>query len=400
MAHRIPQDVSRLDVLAAISECDQLGLESFLARYGYAAAKTYQLRYHDRSYPSKAVLGVAAGLSAREFSGGAAHAVRVLRSLGFSVRCGTRPTLLKRLARPFAKCLERFRQSKLGDYLNERVELPVEPVAHFASGSNCVGDIRGLAVAGHDVGVAFPNISEKSIRELEALAGTDIQVFIDSGAFSEVDFRPGPVVVKPISDDYWPRLLDCYERLARSLGDQLHCVAPDKVGFQAETLERLSAHVPQLRRIAALGARVLVPMQRGALSQGQFHAKVAELLGPDCDWIPALPCKKAATLPEQAAEFAREVQPRRLHLLGLGSGGRLICDFLSQVHEAAPGCMIQIDACLIRRLVGTDKAPSFESDGKRRLTFSLKIAAEVLGCPNFEGPADDRKTLQLAVGLA
>jgi hypothetical protein len=398
MAHKIPQNVTRSDVLAVIAECDRIGLESFLSRHGYKSG-IYQLRYHDRSYPSKAVLGVAAGLAAREFSGGASHAVRVLRSLGFSVRRGTRRTLLRRLARPFAKCLERFRQSKLGGYLDERVELPVEPVAHFASGSNCVGDIRGLAVAGHDVGVAFPSIREKSIRELEKLAGTDVQVFIDSGAFSEVDFRPGPVVVDAIPDSYWPRLLDCYERLATVLGDQLHCVAPDKVGFQEETLERLSAHVPQLRRIAALGARVLVPMQRGALSQSEFHAAVTELLG-DMDWIPALPCKKAATTPAQAADFAREVQPRQLHLLGLGSGGKLVCDFLSQVSEAAPGCMVQLDACLIRRLVGTDKAARFESEGKRRLTFALHLAARVLGCPNFEGPADDRKTLQLAVGLA
>lgn len=393
MAHRIPQHVTRNDVLAAIAECDELGVEGFLARYGFGPSKRYQLRFSGRSYPSKAILGVAAGLNAAEFSGGAAHTCRVLRGLRFHVRDGERRGLVARLGRAFREALTSFRFPR---YCSQ--SLPVDPVASFASGSNCAGDIRGFAAAGHDVGVAFPNLTERSIVELEALAGTDIQVFVDSGAFSEVAFGAnGPKVVKPLDDAYFTRCLDTYERLARALGNQLHVVAPDMVGFQAETLDRLGRYVDRVATIAALGARVLVPIQRGALSQAAFYGRVAELLD-GVPFIPALPCKKAATSVDEARDFAAAVEPRQLHLLGLGAGGKQIAEYLGAVAEATPCCLVQIDSCVIRSMVGrTGAAKAFGTNGVRRMTHALDVVRGILG----DGPdATDRKTLQIAVALA
>jgi 5-methylcytosine-specific restriction protein A len=79
------QDVTRADVLRAIAECDELGAAAFLQVYGYRASLKYVLRVGDAEYPSKAILGVAAGRTSKQFSGGAAHTVRTLTGLGFEV---------------------------------------------------------------------------------------------------------------------------------------------------------------------------------------------------------------------------------------------------------------------------------------------------------------------------
>jgi hypothetical protein len=84
--------VTRADVLRAIEEYDRLGQDQFLADHGFGRATTYLLIHNDRSYDSKAILGVAYGfatgvpLVSREFSGGVHGAAGVLRKLGFEIR--------------------------------------------------------------------------------------------------------------------------------------------------------------------------------------------------------------------------------------------------------------------------------------------------------------------------
>jgi 5-methylcytosine-specific restriction protein A len=77
--------VTAKDVARAIAECDSLGVANFLAKYGYRASLKYVLRHNRRDYPSKAILGVAAGLAPKDFSGGAAHTSKILGRLGYKV---------------------------------------------------------------------------------------------------------------------------------------------------------------------------------------------------------------------------------------------------------------------------------------------------------------------------
>jgi len=53
--------VRRRDVLETIRECERVGRATFLDRHGYQDATRYHLRHDGRSYPTKAILGVAAG---------------------------------------------------------------------------------------------------------------------------------------------------------------------------------------------------------------------------------------------------------------------------------------------------------------------------------------------------
>ncbi len=82
----------RQAVLDAIKECDQLGREAFLDKYGYGVAKEYFLRFRGNYYDSKAICGAAHGhqhpdqgpLGNDEFSGGRPVQAKLVE-LGFAV---------------------------------------------------------------------------------------------------------------------------------------------------------------------------------------------------------------------------------------------------------------------------------------------------------------------------
>lgn len=80
-------------VRRAARECDRLGRETFLEKYGFSEALRYFVRIDGKEYDSKAIAGVAYGfehprlgpLAPSEFSGGKATVQRALERLGFEV---------------------------------------------------------------------------------------------------------------------------------------------------------------------------------------------------------------------------------------------------------------------------------------------------------------------------
>jgi len=84
--------VTRRDVLRAVAEYDRIGPDQFFAQHGFGPAQRYLLVYNRRSYPSKAILGVAYEfatgyrLGSDDFEGGKSGAAAVLRRLGFEIR--------------------------------------------------------------------------------------------------------------------------------------------------------------------------------------------------------------------------------------------------------------------------------------------------------------------------
>lgn len=93
MKRSLSELTSRAAVLDAIAECDRLGRDAFLNKYGFGRARWYPLRHNGRDYDSKAIAGVAYGmqypergtLRRDEFSGGAATVQPRLQALGFDV---------------------------------------------------------------------------------------------------------------------------------------------------------------------------------------------------------------------------------------------------------------------------------------------------------------------------
>ena len=94
---RLSQLTSQEAIKEAITECDLLGREEFLQKYGYKPSRLYPLIYKGQIYDSKAIAGVAIGkqygtpLKAEEFSGGVSTVVRVLTKLGFPLGENVQP---------------------------------------------------------------------------------------------------------------------------------------------------------------------------------------------------------------------------------------------------------------------------------------------------------------------
>ena len=374
------RNVTSADVEAAIAECDAMGQAAFLSHYGFRPSQTYWLRgpKTHRPYPSKAILAVAARCTRKhgytgQFFGGAAHTVNSLNRLGFQVRDGNAPVR--------SAGVDALREAAIAAGFNDPApewkNLPTTPVAAFASGSNTAKVIRATAAARMDVGVAADEVRAASEAELVKLAGTDVQVFVDSGAFGEVKFPGGvPTVVKPINDDAWQKRLGLYQRLGNALGEQAWVVAPDQVGSQEVTLERLERYRSQLAEIADTGATVMVVAQRGVLTQAEFYRKAVKVAGLEgrSNVIPALPCKSAATSPAEAAAFVADLKPDHVHCLGLGPTNQKIRHYMAAF--AGTETSVSLDACWIKANAG--KANPEKRRKERRYTKAQRFAAAAL----------------------
>lgn len=220
---------------------------------------------------------------------------------------------------------------------------------YFASGSNRAADVRGFSRIGHPIGVAAPEVS--AAAEVEIIRA-GVPVFVDSGAFSEVVFDENGVrVVAPISDSEWRARLALYRRIAEALGARAYLVAPDRIGDQAETLRRLAAYAPELRALRALGARVLVPIQKGAKPQSKFVRDVESVLGFS-DFVHAIPSKKRATTIAELREYLRAVRPSSVHFLGLGIKNANAPAVFAALSEFCPSASVSLDSNMIAANVG------------------------------------------------
>jgi hypothetical protein len=231
------------------------------------------------------------------------------------------------------------------------------PLIAIASGSNHAGEIRGFVDAGMHVGVSVNRVNAQAARALCALAGTSTKVFIDSGAFSEVAFtQQGPVIVQPIDDASWRKRLALALQIAKSIGTQALVVAPDRVGCQDTTLQRLSRYRAEVRAIADTGAEVLLPLQGGTLPLEQFLAEAHRRLG--CPVVPALPMKKAATSLHDLRAFLRAVAPKRLHLLGIGPSSPRMAAVWCMIRVESPSTITSCDSVRITAAVGRGTTPA------------------------------------------
>jgi len=162
----------------------------------------------------------------------------------------------------------------------------------YASGTNDAGEIRGFARIGIPIGFCAAVVGPTALAELDRLHGAGMPVFGDTGAYGEVSAdlarqaatgapaEPGKLAVaRPITVEEWERRLAIYDRVALRFGERFDAVAPDRVGDQEETLERLLAFRFRIRAIAARGARILLPLHGGPRPLAAFHAEARRVLG-------------------------------------------------------------------------------------------------------------------------
>lgn len=77
--------VTAMDIREAIRLFEKFGRDRFLELYGYKPSHTYRIRVGKRLYDSKAIIGVAAGQDAADFSGGPSRLLPVCKRCGFTL---------------------------------------------------------------------------------------------------------------------------------------------------------------------------------------------------------------------------------------------------------------------------------------------------------------------------
>lgn len=220
--------------------------------------------------------------------------------------------------------------------------LPRPQALHFVSGASAISDLRGLLRMSVPLGVSIPELSAPGLVVLLAAARRPlVRVFVDSGAFSEVD-RAGRIVA-PISLKAWRKRVAVMLRIARAFGARAWIVVPDCVGHQLETLARLRAFASQMRLARDLGARVIVPIQRGDMSPARFDAECAEILGFE-DYSRGIPGNKVAMPAAELETFLRARRPGSVHLLGIGPRNPRFQALADVLRRLAPGAEVTCDS--------------------------------------------------------
>lgn len=228
----------------------------------------------------------------------------------------------------------------------------------FASGLSAPGNLKAFARAGFPAGFVATLMSARTRSLVAGYVELGGEVFIDSGAFSMKvpDFAP---------------VMECYLELASTIQDdeargRLSIVAPDVVGDQVATLELLAKWAPVLQVLEDSGVRILIPLQKGELKNGDLFEAIDEAVN-SMNWTPAFPCKKAATSPEEILEFVERTWVEDLHCLGLG--GDKLTELARQVREICPQTRVTGDSNKLRAMVGDGRqasAPLQEDDGRGR----------------------------------
>ena len=224
----------------------------------------------------------------------------------------------------------------------------------YCSGASRIPDYLGLAHAGINVGVSIQEMGDEGIQRLIALADEfpTLKVFVDSGAFAEVQYDSEGVrsIREPITHEGWVFRLSKYDEIADKYRKRLIVVAPDCVGDQEETLKRLSAYKEQILSLMSK-CSVIVPLQTGGLSLSEMYYAIVAILGRS-DFVTGIPCKKGATSLGDLYNLLYDIRPCPMHLLGVSPSSSKWPKIKMMLDEVSyPIDQLSMDAVRLRALV-------------------------------------------------
>lgn len=251
---------------------------------------------------------------------------------------------------------------------------------HFNSAINDKGEIRGVVGSGRHVGITASVMRPGMLRELAIGRHSLTRLFVDSGAFAEVDRKDVFKIVKPITHVVWKKRLKLYRWAAATYRDRAYLVAPDQVANQVVTMERMRRYALDIAFCASYGAQIIVPVQKGAMPMGEFYALAVTALCLRFDQaIAGIPMMKDATSLAELREFC-EALPwfgARIHLLGIGPkarGGRF-WKAIDAIKSVRPNCKVTSDSALVIGIVGSSNGPK----GTPRIYTKLQAEARAKG---------------------
>lgn len=238
-------------------------------------------------------------------------------------------------------------KSSSGDLLSLLSPSLHENYTFFSSGHKAERDIEGFRLAGLAVGSNAQGCGQKCKDSLVRTADMGTKVFVDSGAFQELQTG------KVISDSRWKEILSLYLELARATKhpENLYVVAPDKIEDQDETLKRLERYAEQVQSIRDTGANILVALQPGTLSPFDLEQRIKSILSID-EFIPSFPVAKKDIEQAQLVSYlsskksAGELSPK-FHFLGISPRRSSLKRYIETVKNFFPDAVISSDASII-----------------------------------------------------
>lgn len=237
----------------------------------------------------------------------------------------------------------------------------------YISGQSATSDFAGITAAHLPVGVQVQEITPTVEVQIAQYSSEGGLVFIDSGAFT--------AFVKGDRVDF-DLVLDDYERLAAMTNKpgNLAMVAPDAIGNMDLTAELQMMYLSRIKRLADSGVQLLVPFQRGwnnRLYLAHYNL-LKEAIGP---FTLAFAANKAAFEPQHVAELVTELQPERVHLLGVGT--KNLPAYSDAVLWNSPDTVLSSDANRVRVFIGEGRMISEEINKGVEAIFEAELGAEI-----------------------
>ena len=187
-------------------------------------------------------------------------------------------------------------------------------------------------------------------------------LFIDSGAFSE---KSG----KPFTHSVWHTKLSKYEVLIEKYGRRCVFVAPDKVGDQEESINRLNTYSDILMNLMRKSS-MIVPLQKGSLTQAEMYNFAVTLFGQDI--VAGIPFKKSATSYYEYLQFMRSTNPPFVHILGVTPFGTRWRE-INKINKEFTCTKFSFDGCRIRSLIGKERAYTLGMKKRKHLPRAQAI---------------------------
>ena len=135
-------------------------------------------------------------------------------------------------------------------------------------------------------------------------------MLLDSGQF-------GDFTAKPRRKTDYARVMRIYLDIVSNCPapENISLVAPDLIGDSEGTWGLLNLWLDDLLGLKNQGARLVVPVQKGALGISSFIQQAQALLGFDI--ICGIPCKESPLTESETLAMLSQTQPGGVHFLGL-----------------------------------------------------------------------------------
>jgi len=243
----------------------------------------------------------------------------------------------------------------------------------YRSGANNISDMKGYINAGKALGVCALEVSANAKALLCEYVKAGGQCMVDSGAFRLFNARMRGKICEDLDFD---KILTVYEEIVNQAGGgDITIVAPDIVGDQEASFLLLVQFQDKIRRLAKLDAKVMVPLQRGALTINDYYEKVVNLLGKDFVW--GIPSNAKSLSKTEILDFVSEFKPSAVHFLGCSEN-----HIMHQAMTKSPNTRFSSDATRLRAQIGKNR---LLTEMQNQLTDeSLMVALHGSPLPNVD----------------